>query len=61
MRVFGTPFAFADAPQPYDVSLDGQRFVMLKANTTGDKSAEAPTMTIVLNWIEELKRLVPAK
>ena len=61
VRVFDTPFAFADAPQPYDVSLDGQRFVMLKANTTGDKSAEAPTMTVVLNWLEELKRLVPTK
>ena len=61
VRVFDTPFAFADAPQPYDVSLDGQRFVMLKSNTTVDKSAEAPTMTVVLNWLEELKRLVPTK
>ena len=61
VRVFDTPFAFADVPQPYDVSPDGQRFVMLKANTKGDKSAEAPTMTIVLNWLEELKRLVPTK
>jgi hypothetical protein len=61
VKVFDTPFAFADTPQPYDVSLDGQRFVMLKAITTGDKSAEAPAMTVVLNWTEELKRLVPTR
>jgi eukaryotic-like serine/threonine-protein kinase len=49
------------APFPstnYDVSPDGQRFLMLKPN----ESAEAaPTqINVVLNWFEELKRRVPA-
>jgi Tol biopolymer transport system component len=43
----------------YDVSPDGQRFLMLKPS----ESAEAaPTqINVVLNWFEELKRRVPAK
>jgi Tol biopolymer transport system component/tRNA A-37 threonylcarbamoyl transferase component Bud32 len=42
----------------YDVSPDGQRFLMLKPS----ESAEAaPTqINVVLNWFEELKRHVPA-
>ena len=42
----------------YDVSPDGQRFLMLKPN----ESAEAaPTrINVVLNWFEELKQKVPA-
>jgi hypothetical protein len=41
----------------YDVSPDGQRFLMLKP----PESAEAaPTqINVVLNWFEELKRRVP--
>jgi len=41
----------------YDVSPDGQRFLMLKPN----QSAEvAPTqINVVLNWFEELKQKVP--
>jgi len=41
----------------YDVSPDGQRFLMLKAVEQGQV---APTqINVVLNWTEELKRLVP--
>jgi serine/threonine-protein kinase len=39
----------------YDVSPDGQRFVMIK-----DESS-ASRLNLVLNWSEELKRLVPTK
>jgi len=50
------------APTPgrgYDVSLDGQRFLVIK-------DAPVPTalpseLVVVLNWGEELKRLVPTK
>jgi Tol biopolymer transport system component len=43
----------------YDVSPDGQRFLMLKPNEVGEA---APTqINVVLNWFEELKRLVPAR
>jgi eukaryotic-like serine/threonine-protein kinase len=49
-----TPRSFPD----YDVSPDGQRFLMLKAN----EQAQAPAqINVVLNWFEELKRRVPAK
>jgi len=52
------------APTPattpnYDVSLDGQRFLMLKPN---EQEASAPTqINVVLNWFEELKRRVPTE
>ena len=40
----------------YDVSRDGQRFLMIK----GEDAESAPRhLTVVLNWLEELKRLVP--
>lgn len=39
--------------QYYDISPDGQRFLMIKTD-------EAPAhINVVLNWFEELKRLVP--
>ena len=42
----------------YDVSPDGQRFLMLKAA----EQAQAPTqINVVLNWFEDLKRRVPTK
>jgi len=41
----------------YDVSPDGQRFLMLKPV---EQAQAAPTqIDVVLNWTEELKRLVP--
>ena len=41
----------------YDVTPDGQRFVMI-----GSEDVPAPTeLTVVLNWFEELKRLVPTE
>jgi Tol biopolymer transport system component len=43
----------------YDVSADGQRFLMLKPS---DQETAAPTqINVVLNWSEELKRRVPGK
>ena len=45
----------------YDVSADGQRFLMLKETAGASTSAPLPTMTVVVNWIEELKSRVPAK
>ena len=38
----------------YDVSPDGQQFLMVR-----NDAAEATGYTVVLNWTEELKRLVP--
>ena len=41
----------------YDVSPDGQRFLMIKSS----EQQQAPTqINVVLNWFEELRRKVPA-
>ncbi len=42
----------------YNVTADGERFLMIKNETT-DATEEGPTFIIVQNWLEELKRLVP--
>lgn len=41
----------------YDVSLDGQRFLVIKPPAASQ--AGAPQISIVQGWFEELKRLVP--
>jgi len=41
----------------YDVSADGQRFLMLKANEQAQGRAQ---INAVLNWFEELKHRVPS-
>jgi serine/threonine-protein kinase len=41
----------------YDISPDGQRFLMVKAN---EQSQAAAQINVVLNFTEELKRRVPA-
>ena len=40
----------------YDVHPDG-RFLMMKESSAGDRNQ--PSIVVVLNWTEELKRLVP--
>ena len=42
------------------MSPDGQRFLMIKEGTA-DGVVASPSMIVVLNWFEELKRLAPAK
>jgi len=48
------------AGRTYDVSSDGQRFLIIKAPAT-DASAAPPALIVVQPWTEELKRLVPTK
>jgi hypothetical protein len=43
----------------YDVSPDGQHFLMLKP--VRRESAPVTQISVVLNWVEELKRLVPRR
>ena len=45
----------------YDMSPDGERFLMLKEATAADQTAAPTQMVAVLNWIEELKQRVPTK
>jgi eukaryotic-like serine/threonine-protein kinase len=64
----GTPSKLFDGPyfrgttgitatRTYDVSPDGKRFLMIKPSAAGQDST--PTIVVVQNWFEELKRLVP--
>jgi serine/threonine-protein kinase len=56
----GRYFTRSDASggRTYDVSPDGQRFLMIKAPGT-DAGAAPPALIVVQHWDEELKRLVP--
>jgi eukaryotic-like serine/threonine-protein kinase len=64
----GTPTKLFDAPyfsagtrgRTYDVSPDGQRFLMIKAPGI-DAGVTPAAIIVVQHWGEELKRLVPAK
>ncbi len=40
----------------YDISLDGERFIMVKT-----PEVEFTSFNVVLNWFEELKKLVPTE
>jgi serine/threonine-protein kinase len=57
--LFEGPYTPASGTTPnYDVSPDGQRFLMLKPIESAET---APTeINVVLNWFEELKQKVPA-
>ena len=44
--------------QHYDVSADGERFVMLQS-VTDDPTADANNPVVVLNWFDEVERLAP--
>ena len=56
--LFEAPYLSLVATIPsYDVSPDGQRFLMLKAN---EQSQATTQINIVQNWFEELKQKVPA-
>jgi hypothetical protein len=43
-----------NAGRTYDISPDGQRFLLIKV-----EPAAPPSIIVVQNWTEELKRLVP--
>ena len=43
----------------YDISPDGERFVMITEYGEADDDGPRPQITVVLNWREELTRLVP--
>jgi Tol biopolymer transport system component len=44
----------------YDVSPDGQRFLMIKLNEESSSSSSLKQIVVVQNWFDELKRRVPA-
>jgi len=53
-------FTTGAAGRAYDVSADGDRFLMIAPIDQAGESS-APQINVVLNWFEELKRLVPTE
>ena len=45
--------------RPYDVSVDGQRFLAQTPGAVVRGETRPPQINIVLNWFEELKERVP--
>ena len=43
----------------YDVTADGQRFLMVREGAGSEGEAAPVSIVVVENWVEELKRLVP--
>ena len=56
---FTDPGAFIG--RTYDISSDGQRFLMIKEGGGTDQTAAPPQIIVVQHWTEELKRLVATK
>ena len=54
--LFESQHEFGQAYRKYDVTPDGQRFLTIKP----DPNAERREVIVVLNWFEELKRIVPS-
>lgn len=65
----GNPRAIIDKPivatfagafgRMYDVSRDGQRFLIVRSAASSEPGAPPPQIVVVQNWTEELKRLAP--
>lgn len=49
------------AARQWDLAPDGERFVMVNPGDFAASGASQPLIVVVLNWFEELKRLVPVK
>ncbi len=59
-KLFDAPYFSAVNMRSYDATPDGRRFLFIK-DTAGAAATDAPSPSIVVvqNWTEELKRLVP--
>jgi len=56
-----TTYATPGPWRGYDVSADGQRFLVMKDGAGRLQDASPPGFVVVQNWFEELRRLVPPK
>jgi hypothetical protein len=60
--LFEHPYKAASGGDPhYDISGDGQRFLMIDESLPDGDSSTSEGLVVVLNWFEELKRLVPVE
>jgi len=59
--VFDARYSTPYPPRSYDVSADGQRFLMLKDGPSGNPNATLASMVVIENWFEKLKQRVNEK
>ena len=56
------PYSFNNSSRTYDVSADGEPFLMIKnGEAGGQNSATSPSLVVVEHWTEELKARVGTK
>lgn len=55
----GTYVGGIEGSRRYDISPDGQRFLMIKPLAAVSENASVPQVTVVLNWHRELLERVP--
>jgi len=58
VKILDTKYANPFPARWYDVSPNGERFLMIK-DTPAAEDATPISMIVVEHWLEELKRLVP--
>ena len=58
-KMFDTAYVEPNPARHYDVSSDGQRFLMVKDRAARDPNATPANMVVVEHWLEELKTRVP--
>ena len=61
VKLFDTGYYEPNPARHYDVSPDGQRFLMIKENTTAPRSATIAGMVVVQNWTDELRTRLPGR
>ena len=60
-KLFDARYFAAGNGRTYDVSRDGQKFLMIKDNAGGDPTSPPTSIVVVLNWLQELRQRLPAK
>jgi serine/threonine-protein kinase len=61
-KVFDVSISTSSPGRTYDISPDGQRFLLIKENSGAEQASTTPaSMIVVLNWLEELKTRTGAK
>ena len=57
--LFEGRYYYGNNMRGYDISPDGQRFLMIKEPDSSAETVGATQINVVLNWFEEIERLVP--
>ena len=60
VKLFDGPWFFGPIGRSYDVAADGKRFLMIKTTAGANERVTPTSITVVLNWTEELKARLPA-